>query len=178
MTEKTVDCIKNLNRVALLLLDVDGVLTDGKVIYDDHGTQIKAFDVKDGLGMRLLMAANIPVGIVTGRESKALSHRCQNLGITLLYQGIKDKADTLSHILEKTGIPAAQTAFVGDDLMDLPILSKVGFPIAVADAGKDVLDRAVGITRAKGGHGAVREVCEAILKAKGQWPDIISRFTK
>ena len=176
--EKALDRIAYLDKIELLLLDVDGVLTDGKVIYDDEGTQIKAFDVKDGLGIRLLMDADISIGIITGRESKALSHRCKNLGITLLYQGIRDKAQTLNDILEKTEISADHTAFMGDDLVDLPVLSKVGFPIAVADATKEVLACAKGITRAKGGNGAVREVCEAILTAKGLWPEIVSRFTK
>ena len=177
MTKNALDQIENLDQVTLLLLDVDGVLTTGKVVYDDNGVQVKAFDAKDGLGMRLLMEAGISVGIITGRESKALMHRCRNLGITLLYQGISDKAKTLDTVLEQTGRSAGQTAYVGDDLVDLPILSRVGFPFAVADAGEEIQACAKGVTLAKGGEGAVREVCEAILKAKGLWQEIVSRFS-
>ena len=176
--KKQLDKIKNLSQVALLLLDVDGVLTDGKVIYDDSKVQTKAFDVKDGLGMRLLMDAGVPVGIITGRASEALAHRCKNLGISLLHQGVKDKAAVLAAILEKTGISAEQTAYVGDDLADLPVLTRVGFPIAVADAVPEVAAHANAVTLASGGKGAVREVCEAILKARGVWPEIINRFCR
>jgi len=155
---------------------VDGVLTDGGVIYDDNGCQIKVFNAKDGLGLRLLMDFGIKVGIITGRDSKALSHRCQNLGISLLFQGVKNKTETLKQILEKTGIPASRTSFVGDDLPDLPVMKRVGFPIAVSDAHEALRPIAAMVTSAKGGDGAVREICEAILKAKGLWDKAVKRF--
>ena len=162
--------------IKLLLLDVDGVLTEGHVVYDDNGAQIKAFQVKDGLGIRMLMDFGIHVGIITGRQSLALDHRCKDLGISLLHQGIKDKGTALHEILDKTGICAMETAYVGDDLPDLAVMKRVGFPIAVADACKEVLSCAWFITKARGGRGAVREISEAILKAKGLWPKVVARF--
>ena len=166
----------HLKQIALLLLDVDGVLTTGQVIYDDAGRETKVFNVRDGLGIRLLMEAGITVGIVTGRKSMALVHRCSNLGIRLLKDGVKDKAAALEHIGQETGVPAEQTAFVGDDLPDLPIMRRVGVPIAVADAHDQVKQMAVWTTRAKGGCGAVREVSERILQAKGEWEPLIQRM--
>jgi 3-deoxy-D-manno-octulosonate 8-phosphate phosphatase (KDO 8-P phosphatase) len=165
-----------LKRIRILLLDVDGVLTDGGITYGDRGEEIKTFNVKDGLGLRLLMNAGIEVGIVTGRSSKALFHRCRNLGITRLHDGVTDKASALASILADTGLSEAQTAFVADDLPDLAILSRVGLPIAVADADTVVCEKAAWITSAPGGKGAVREVCEAILKARGLWQETVRNF--
>jgi len=166
----------DFSSVRLLLLDVDGVLTPGDVIYNDNGIQIKTFHVRDGLGIRMLMDAGIRVGIITGRKSMALVHRCENLGIDLLYQGVKDKTLVLKEILEKTGVPARETAYIGDDLPDLAVMRRVGIPIAVADSCEEILDCASHMTTRKGGQGAVREICEVILKAKGSWLEVIKRF--
>ncbi len=160
----------------MLLLDVDGVLTDGSVTYTDAGEQIKQFNAKDGLGLRLLMDSNIKVGIITGRLSKALHHRCENLGIDLIFDGIKDKSAVLSTITNKTGIEPVHIAFVGDDLIDLGVMKRVGLSICVADAARDVISHADIVTKEKGGHGAVREVCEQILKAKGLWDAILDNY--
>lgn len=165
-----------LKKISLLLLDVDGVLTTGQVIYNDSGEETKVFDVRDGLGLRLLMEAGIKVGIITGRRSLALVHRCNNLGITLLRDGIRDKAAALENILQETGVPASQTAFVGDDLPDLPVLRRVGVPIAVGDAHDLVKQAAAWTTSARGGRGAVREISERILKARGDWDALIQRL--
>jgi 3-deoxy-D-manno-octulosonate 8-phosphate phosphatase (KDO 8-P phosphatase) len=165
-----------LQRVRLLLLDVDGVLTDGAIVYDDSGAQTKVFDVRDGMGIRLLVTAGIAVGIVTGRRSEALVHRCRDLGIDLLFDGVADKASVLEAALRRTGLPARQVAFVGDDLPDLPLMRRVGVAIAVADAHETVRERALLVTRAAGGHGAVREICEQILKSQGLWEAAVSRF--
>lgn len=165
-----------LKKISLLLLDVDGVLTTGQVIYNDNGEETKVFDVRDGLGLRLLMEAGIKVGIITGRRSLALVHRCNNLGITLLRDGIRDKAAALENILQETGVPASQTAFVGDDLPDLPVLRRVGVPIAVGDAHDLVKQAAAWTTSARGGRGAVREISERILKARGDWDALIQRL--
>jgi 3-deoxy-D-manno-octulosonate 8-phosphate phosphatase (KDO 8-P phosphatase) len=164
-----------LKQIALMLLDVDGVLTSGQVIYSDTGQETKVFDVRDGLGIRMLTEAGLIVGIVTGRRSMALIHRCKNLGINLLKDGIRDKAAALEDILKETGVPASATAFVGDDLPDLPIMHRVGVPIAVGDAHDLVKQAAIMTTRAKGGCGAVREICERILRARGDWEPIIKR---
>ncbi|MBC2693786.1 MAG: HAD hydrolase family protein [Desulfobacteraceae bacterium] len=161
-----------LKKIKLLLLDVDGVLTDGSIIYNDNSEETKVFNVKDGLGIRLLMEAGINVCIVTGRRSKALYHRCKNLGITMLFDGVRDKAAVLDIISEQTGVFPEQIAFIGDDLPDLPLMRIVELSIAVADSHEAVLKKACMVTSAKGGSGAVREVCEAILKAQGLWDKI------
>jgi len=165
-----------LDQVKLLLLDVDGVLTDGQIIYTDSGEQIKSFSSKDGLGLRLLMDNNIRIGIVTGRKSAALGHRCQNLGIDLVFDGIRDKAAAFDEIMKLTGIPARHIAFVGDDLIDLPAMIRAGISFTVPDAPEEVKHRADRVTSAKGGHGAVREICEDILKAQGLWEKVLNKY--
>ena len=165
-----------LNQIALLLMDVDGVLTTGQVIYSDAGQETKVFHVRDGLGIRLLMEAGIQVGIVSGRRSEALAYRCRNLGITLLKDGVRDKASALASILRETGVAEDQTAFIGDDLPDLPIMRRVGVPVAVADAHDRVKQAAVITTQAMGGCGAVRELSERILNARGEWERLIERL--
>lgn len=168
--------INNFKQIKLLLLDVDGVLTDGSIIYDDTGSQIKVFNVKDGLGIRLLMLAGIQVAIATGRRSKALLHRCENLGISLVLDGLSTKTDVLNAIYQQTGIVADEIVFVGDDLMDLPLMKQAGISIAVADAHELIRLNADMVTLAPGGKGAVREICEMILKARDQWDTVINRF--
>lgn len=165
-----------LAHIELLLLDVDGVLTDGSITYSDSGEQIKTFNSRDGLGLRLLMDSGIGVGIITGRKSNALKYRCENLGITLLFDGIKDKLKALDTIILQTGTAAEKIAFAGDDLIDLPVIKKVGFSFCVPDAPKEVKDHSDCVTLLKGGRGAVREICESILKAKGLWDAILNRY--
>ena len=167
----------NLPSIELLLLDVDGVLTSGEVVYSDSGEEIKAFSVKDGLGLRLAMDHGIQVGIVTGRGSRALSHRCRNLGIELVFENVRDKAAKLQEITDRTGIAAEHMAFMGDDLPDMPLMRRVGLAIAVADAVPEVIAAADMVTAAKGGRGAVRETCEKLLHARGNWESILERFS-
>ena len=162
--------------IKLLILDVDGVLTDGSIIYDDNGVETKVFSVKDGLGIRLLMEAGINLCISTGRSSSALNNRCENLGIVHIFDGVSDKAAILDLILDRVGVSAHEVAFIGDDLPDLALMQMVGLSIAVADAHKTVLENADMVTSAKGGAGAVREACEAILKAQGLWENILESF--
>jgi 3-deoxy-D-manno-octulosonate 8-phosphate phosphatase (KDO 8-P phosphatase) len=165
-----------LKQIRMVLLDVDGVLTTGDIIYSDSGEQTKVFNVRDGLGIRLLKEAGIKVGIITGRKGKALRHRCDNLGIELLLDGIRDKDKALDDIHAETGIPIEAMAFVGDDLPDLPAMKKAGLAVAVADAVPLIRQHAHLITDACGGKGAVREVSEAILKAQGNWDRLIERL--
>lgn len=167
---------KRLKQIRLLVLDVDGVLTDGCIVYDDDGRETKTFNAKDGLGIRLLKTAGIEVCLATGRLSGALRHRCENLGIDLVFDGLHYKAAILDDLEGKTGIPPDQTAFVGDDLIDLSLMDKVAMAIAVADARDEVIQAAHAITRSKGGRGAVREVCEAILKSQDKWERLIERL--
>lgn len=166
----------SLKQIKLLVLDVDGVLTDGRIIYTDSGEQIKQFLSRDGLGLRLLMDNGIQVGIITGRRSGALTHRCRNLGITLVFDGISNKADALDQMAQQTGIHPSAIAFMGDDLIDLPAMARAGIAIAVADAANEVKARADIVTKAVGGQGAVREICEAILKAAGLWQNALKPF--
>jgi 3-deoxy-D-manno-octulosonate 8-phosphate phosphatase (KDO 8-P phosphatase) len=167
---------KPFEKIKLVLLDVDGVLTDGSIIYDDAGKEIKIFQVKDGLGIRMLKAAGIHTGIVTGRKSNALTCRCRELGISRIWDGVKDKLRTLKEILEEFGVSADETAYIGDDLPDLSIMQNIGLPIAVADAHREVKAASHVITQMSGGHGAVREICEVLLKAQGKWETTTQRL--
>ena len=167
---------EKLKKIRLLLLDVDGVLTAGEIIYNDAGDQFKVFNVKDGLGIRMLKAAGIQVGIITGRTGGALQHRCTNLGIDLVFDGIRDKVKTLETIATQTQIEPEEMAFVGDDLPDLAVMKKVGLAIAVADAVALVRQAAHIITTQPGGQGAVREVCETILQAQGHWQSVLEKL--
>ena len=170
------DIVKRIMPVSTLLLDVDGVLTDGSIVYTDRGDEVKTFSVKDGLGLRLLMDAGITVGIVTGRRSQALLKRCDNLGISLVFDGVTDKEKVLEKLLLERGLTADAVAFAGDDLPDIRIMKAVGFPIAVADADPLVKAAALYVTSSPGGRGAVREICELILKIKGLWTGMVKRF--
>jgi len=168
--------VNKLKKIKLLLLDVDGVLTDGSIIYNDNGIETKVFNVRDGLGIRLLIESEIEVYIITGRGSNALKHRCKNLGIAHIFDNVRDKKKVLNSILETTGIDVGEIAFIGDDLSDLSIMKKVGLSIAVADAHDIIIKNTNVVTLKKGGTGAVREVCEAILKAQGLWEKNLKRF--
>ncbi len=165
-----------ISKIKLLLLDVDGVLTDGSIIYSDKGGEIKSFNVCDGHGIKLLMRGGIDVGIITARESRVVATRARDLGITLLYQGKKDKLACYRTILSQESLESAETAFVGDDLVDLPVLSRAGFSVSVPGGAAEVLDKVDYVTAAAGGHGAVREVCELILKTRGLWDGLIARY--
>ena len=167
---------KQLAKIQLLLLDVDGVLTDGRIIYSDSGEQIKEFNSKDGLGLRLLMDSGIKVGIITGRKSRALRHRLDNLGITLAFDGVRDKAGVVDTISSQTGIPPENMAYVGDDLIDLPAMIRVGTAFCVADASPEIKPYCHYASRLNGGNGAVRDICERILTAKGLWKNILAGY--
>ena len=173
---KTLSWPHKLKEIQLLLLDVDGVLTDGSIIYSDEASETKMFNVKDGFGLKLVMQAGIKVGLVTGRKSEALHRRCRDLGIAYVYDGVQQKARLLDEIATKTGVSALNTAFVGDDLPDIPIMKRVGLSIAVADAHERVRKQAGWTTSAAGGRGAVREVCDALLKACGKWDGIMEQY--
>lgn len=160
----------------MLLLDVDGVLTAGEIIYGDSGEQFKVFNVKDGMGIRLLKEAGILVGIVTARTGEALRHRCNNLGIDLIFDGVHDKAQALEQVAQKSGIVPNFIAFIGDDLQDLSIMKRVGLSIAVADAHEVVRANAHMVTQAPGGRGAVREACETILKGQNRLNELIEKL--
>jgi len=173
---------KNWNQrakeIRLLLLDVDGVLTDGRIIYDSRGQEIKCFNIKDGQGIRLLQEAGLEVGILSGRKSSAVKLRAKDLGIRILRQDVQDKAKDLARILRQKKLKREQIGFVGDDLADLPVFQCVGLAIAVADAAAEVKAQAHWITRMAGGKGAVREVCERILKTQGKWSKVMQKYSR
>lgn len=158
--------INALRKIQLLLMDVDGVLTDGSITYSDDGSEIKTFNVKDGLGIRMALDKGINIGIITGRSSKALLKRCEDLGIQIIYDHVKDKTKALYSILEETGFLLEEAAFIGDDLPDIPVMEQVGLSFAVADAVEECLKAAGTVTCKKGGQGAVREVCDMMLAAR------------
>lgn len=166
----------NLAKIKLLLLDVDGVLTDGRIIYDNQGNELKAFDVKDGHGLKLLQRAGIEIGIITGRKSDLVARRAAELGISILYQGALRKLDPYLEILQDHGLSDEQIAYVGDDLIDLPILRRVGFSATVSDAHPDVLPLVDHVTQRPGGRGAVREICDLLLKGGGHWEQVTDRY--
>ncbi len=167
---------EKLKKIRLLLLDVDGVLTDGKIIYDDQGFETKFFNVKDGVGIRLLIKCGLEVGIITGRISRVVQHRCANLGIKKVYQGASNKVAIFKKIIEECALSEEEVAYIGDDLPDLSLFDLVGVPIAVADAHELVRKKARIVTNAEGGKGAVREACEILLKAQGLWDEVIASF--
>ncbi len=165
-------------KIELLLLDVDGVLTDGTILYTEEGGESKAFNTQDGLGLRLLQDAGVGVGLITARLSGAVAKRAADLGFAHLYDGREDKAAAYQEVLEKTELVPAQTAYMGDDLLDLPVLLKVGCSFAPANAVPEVRQRVHYTTIHAGGSGAVREVCEMILEARGQLADILASLTR
>lgn len=165
-----------IKAVKMVVFDVDGVLTDGRIIYNDEGQESKFFDVRDGHGIKLLMRSGIEVAIITARESKVVAHRAENLGITLLYQGAKDKKKALDELVKTTSVPAQSMAYMGDDIIDLPVLKRVGFSATVADAAEEVRERVDYIAGKPGGRGAARELAELILKVQGKWDGILNAY--
>ncbi|MFQ5441766.1 MAG: KdsC family phosphatase [Thermodesulfobacteriota bacterium] len=169
---------KRIKKIKLLLLDVDGVMTGGSIIYDDDGREIKVFDVRDGHGLKLLMRAGIGVGIITSRTSGVVAKRAEDLGIELLYQGRIDKLKAFGEVLERKALAADEVAFMGDDIVDLPVLKRAGFSVAVHDAVDEVRGRVHYVTSNPGGRGAVREVSELILKVQGKWEGLMERYLR
>jgi len=167
---------EKIKPVRVLILDVDGVLTDGEIIIDDAGRETKHFNVRDGHGLIMLMRYGVEVVLLTGRTSQVVSHRALDLGIKEIYQGVFNKLTVFEEILRKKNIVPAATAFVGDDVVDVPVLRRVGFSATVADASADLKNVVDYVTEHKGGRGAVREICEIILKAQGKWPEVAARY--
>ena len=153
-------------KIRMLILDVDGVLTDGRLYYDHAGSEMKAFNTRDGMGLKALQRAGIEVAVISGRKSGAVTHRMAQLGIRHVYQGREDKLDVFLEILRITSLDAAQVCFAGDDWIDLPVLLRAGLAVSVADAEEQVKQRVHWITRRNGGDGAVREICNLILAAQ------------
>ena len=158
--------LERARRVRLLVLDVDGVLTDGRLFLSATGEEVKVFHVRDGSGLVAVRRAGIEVAIVSGRDSPAVTRRAAELGIRHVHQGVADKGQELDRLLAELGVDAAETACVGDDTPDLPMLRRAGLAIGVSDAHPALLEAAHWITRSPGGRGAVREVCDLLLSAR------------
>lgn len=177
MTKTT--AIRNAaKKIELVILDVDGVLTDGSIILDNDGNEYKAFYVRDGHGIRMLIKSGIRVVIITGRYSKVVERRAAELGITEVYQKCYDKRVAYDKLLQKHALAESAVAYVGDDIVDIPVMRRVGFPVAVADAADEVKEIACMVTKRRGGRGAVREVSDLILKARGLWRALFNEYLK
>lgn len=163
-------------QITLLLLDVDGVLTDGTIVYTEGGGESKGFNTQDGFGLRLLQDSGVDVGLITARTSEAVQRRAKDLGFAHLYQGRKDKLAVYEEILQTTGLRPPHTAYMGDDWLDLPLLGRVGLAAAPANAVAEVKNRVHYICTRKGGDGAVREVCELILEGRGQLAALLRSY--
>ena len=163
-------------RIELLVLDVDGVLTEGGIIYADDEKETKRFHVRDGSGLAIWSHVGKKSAIITGRQSRIVEMRAAELGINPVFQGTTEKLQPFRQILEASGLNAEQACFIGDDFPDLPVMRSCGLAVAVADACPAVLSEAHYVTRCPGGHGAVRETIELILNCQGHWQKIIERF--
>jgi 3-deoxy-D-manno-octulosonate 8-phosphate phosphatase (KDO 8-P phosphatase) len=169
---------RRASRIKLLLMDCDGVLTDGRLWLTEEGDDQKSFNTRDGLGLSLLHREGLRSGIISGRNSRAVTRRAQELGIEFVRQGDPDKVEAFQQILEQAGVDENEVAFIGDDLNDIPIMQRAEFAVAVADAAVETLSVAHYVTQARGGQGAVREVIELILKSQGRWSDLIDNYLK
>jgi len=163
-------------RIEALVLDVDGVLTDGGIIYSDSGAELKQFHVRDGSGLALWRRLGKRAAVITGRTSSVVEQRAAELGITPVVQGADDKLTAFRHVLGELGLGPEQACYVGDDLPDLPVLVACGLAAAVADACPEVREAAHYVTRAPGGRGAVREVIELVLHSQGKWQAVVERL--
>lgn len=159
--------IERAARIRLLALDVDGVLTDGRLHYDSAGNETKSFSTRDGLGMRLLSLHGVDLALITARSSGIVSRRAAELGIEHLYQGSVNKLAAFHELLSETGLDAEQVCYAGDDWLDIPVLDRAGLAVTVADGDPVVKKRVHFVTERPGGHGAVREICDLILAARG-----------
>lgn len=165
-----------VEQVKFLGLDVDGVLTDGSLLYHDDGTESKAFDVRDGHGIKMLQRAGIEAALISGRDCLMVEKRAADLEITAVVQGVRNKVSILEKMLSERNLKLEDAAFVGDDVVDLPVMNRVGFAVAVADASEHLFDAAHYVTLAPGGRGAVREVAELILGVQGLWDKVAGAY--
>ncbi len=168
---------KQAQHIALILSDVDGVLTDGGVIFDNEGIETKRFHIRDGLGIKLWQKAGLQFGIVTGRSSNIVQIRAKELNIQVVRQGFEEKLSVVREVIAQSQLSAEQVCYIGDDLPDLPVMQHVGLSATVADAAVDVRKAASFVSECRGGYGAVRDLIECILRAQGRWTEIVQRFS-
>ena len=178
LLEANSEIIERAKRVTLLMLDVDGVLTDGKIYYGNYGDELQSFDAQDGMGMELWRQAGFSSVILSGRRSPMTIRRAKEMRVTKVFQGIKDKEKIYSEILKELGKSDEEICFIGDDLIDIPLLSKVGLAVGVPNAIAEVKQRAHYITEHWGGRGAVREVVDLVLKSKEMWQALMRKIQR
>ena len=176
MKPETPDIDARAKRIKLLLMDCDGVLTDGRLWLMVDSDEQKAFHARDGQGISLCHHAGLKTGIITGRTSSAVERRAQDLKMSYVRQEAKDKIKALDEILAAAGVSANECAYIGDDVADIPVMHRVALAVAVADAVEETKQASHYVTKLKGGHGAVREVCDLVLKAQGKWDEVMERF--
>lgn len=162
--------------VLMILADVDGVLTDGGIVFDNQGIESKKFHVRDGLGVKLWRRAGYQFGILTARSSHVVKLRAAEMGVEIVRQGFEDKLPAAQELIEQQGLQPEQVCYIGDDLTDLPVIRHVGFGVAVSNAVEEVREAADFVTKAPGGGGAVRELVEALLKADNRWDELIRKY--
>lgn len=172
--QKYIDIAK---KIKILILDVDGVMTDNGIYVDCNGNELKKFNALDGHGIKILMYFGIEIAIISGRTSPSVTNRAKELGIKYCYQGMLKKSEALADIINKTKLGYDEAAYMGDDIIDLSVMQKVALPIAVANAQKIVRDSALLITNKNGGNAAVREVCDYLLKSQGKYDKVIDFYT-
>ena len=177
-SEPSEELRRKARAVRLLLLDVDGVLTDGGIVIDERGQEVTRFDVQDGHGIKLLQQAGIRVGLLTGRASRAVAVRAERLSIDLVYQNVADKLRGYERVKADTGLTDGEIAYVGDDMQDLPVLRRVAVAVAVKNAWSGLKARADYVTTRQGGHGAVREVAELMLRLNGGWDVLLKEYDR
>ncbi len=165
-----------LKRIRLIIFDVDGVLTDGKIVFAGSDLEIKSFQVRDGHGIKIAKRCGLEIALVTGRSSEVVARRARELGLERVFQGMKDKRPALAELLDSLGLEPAQVAVLGDDIVDIPLMRRVGVGFTVPEAPKEVRESATYVTRHRGGDGAAREIIEMILKAQGRWDEVMARY--
>lgn len=170
------DAVARAARVRLMIFDVDGILTDGSLHYGPDGEAIKTFNVLDGHGIKLLQQSGVATAIISARQSPIVARRASDLGIAHLYQGVHDKRTAFLQLLDHTGITADDCGFIGDDVIDLPILLQVAFAVSVPNGHPEVRSRVHYVTSAHGGRGAAREVCDFILRAQGNYEAVLAPY--
>ncbi len=177
LSSVTPDLLMRMSRVNVLIIDVDGVLTDGRIIYAEHGDELKHFDVQDGAGLAFWHRAGLKSAIITARRSRLMRRRAKELRVDVLAQGCVEKLPTYERLLKRFRVDDAQVCAIGDDLMELPLLRRAGFAVAVPHAVDEVKQVSHYITQRPGGRGAVREVIHLLLQAKGLWDPLLARYT-
>lgn len=170
------DILDKAKKIKLVIFDVDGVLTDGSLFFGDDGQEYKAFNSKDGHGMKMLLRTGVEVAIITARQSKLVTHRMNNLEIKHVYQGQKDKLPAFKSLIDKLKLHADEVAYVGDDVVDLPIMIRVGLAISVDDGHIMSKKHSHWVTPSRGGCGAARDVCELIMQAQGTLDGLIQEY--